>query len=62
MWQELVVLVLVSAAVGWILWSMLLPRAVTDRLRRLAGRPPAQRGCGCSGCGGDGGGKSGCCS
>ncbi|TCZ59690.1 hypothetical protein [Roseicella aquatilis] len=54
MWQSVLALALVLAALAWLLWSMLLPRAVTDRLRRLAGRPfpAAPTGCGtCGGCG-----------
>ena len=56
--QDAVVAVLVAAAAGWVLWKLVLPRAVTDRLRRGVGKEgSAERSaCGaCGGCGGSGG-------
>lgn len=59
MGQTLLVAAIVAAAFAWVVWSLLLPAATRNRLRRLAGRPAAPA----SGCGGGGGGGacSGCC-
>lgn len=49
---DVLVIPIVAAAFAWVVWTLLLPAAARDRLRRLAGRPAApSRGCGgCSGC------------
>jgi len=52
--HDLLVIPIVAAAFAWVVWTLLLPAAARDRLRRLAGRPAApSKGCGggCSGCG-----------
>ncbi|AWB06501.1 hypothetical protein A6A40_15515 (plasmid) [Azospirillum humicireducens] len=53
MMETLVVGLIVALAFAWVAWTILLPSAARDRLRRLAGRtaPPSPAG----GCGG------GCC-
>ena len=50
MLEVLLVGLIVALAFAWVAWTILLPAAARDRLRRLAGRPaaPAPRG-GCSG-------------
>lgn len=50
MWQDLAVVPIVAAALAWVVWTLLLPRAAADRLRRLAGRSGPSRPSGCGGC------------
>ncbi|WP_372395631.1 hypothetical protein ABMY26_10455 [Azospirillum sp. HJ39] len=59
--ESIIVGLAVAAAFAWVVWTILLPAAARDRLRRLAGRPapPAKNCGGCCGCGGTGPGKPG---
>ncbi|MDR3537407.1 MAG: hypothetical protein P4L71_13000 [Acetobacteraceae bacterium] len=50
MWQQILVLVLVVVAGAWVAWTLILPRSVTARLRRLVGLQAADPACACSGC------------
>ncbi|MFP5512194.1 MAG: hypothetical protein ACLGJC_03790 [Alphaproteobacteria bacterium] len=50
MMEKLIVGLIVALAFAWVAWTILLPPAARDRLRRLAGRPaPASPAGGCGG-------------
>ncbi|WP_042445155.1 hypothetical protein [Azospirillum sp. B510] len=50
MMESLLVGLIVAAAFAWVAWTLLLPAALRDRLRWLAGRPvPTRAGGGCAG-------------
>lgn len=53
-WQDLLVAPIVVAAFAWVLWNVVLPVPLRQRLRRLAGRPVTTTAAGCGGgaCGG----------
>lgn len=55
MWQDLIAGAAVLLAFLWVLWSLVLPARVRDRLRRRAGMAAAAGPGGCGGCSGCGG-------